>query len=45
MPLLVEQYLVAVVAVVVLADDDVAHPAARSHILGMAVYGDTVFRS
>ena len=44
MSLLVEQYLVAVVAVVVLADDNVAHPATGSHIIGMAVDGDAVLR-
>ena len=42
--LLVEQNLVAVVAIVVLADDDVVHPATGSHILGVAVDGDAILR-
>ena len=41
---LVEQYLVTMVVVVVLADDDAAHPAIRCYVAGVAVDGDAVYR-
>ena len=43
MAALVEQYLVTMVVVVALADDDMAHPTAGSNIVSMAVDGDAVF--
>jgi hypothetical protein len=37
-----EQYLVAMVLIVVLADDDMAHPTAWSHDIGMTVNNETI---